>query len=773
MQKNISQSLSSAVVVIIAVSILYISIQFFIYLSLRDIIEGNAQAVQFENDFYTIVHNSMEMESDFLNFSLGYIPSHGTIQVQLDKNLSLIKQLLESENNESDLSLLKKLQANYHQLDRYIGSFVEGGLKTLEREILLKDINEIFFINRLLYLEQRESFQSHYSERQRNIESILIINIAAIVFISALVILAVIYSLIFRRILLGKIQFLQKRISSFAWLDTGEGHTFDYEDNDEFRIVFETLNRMSRTIKDQHYQLILNEKKYRYLFDNSTDALLLYSPESGQEDGNRSAFELFGCEDKEEFLALKLFSPEGNREKTGLNRQDILDHAFAEARSKGSALFEWSFRNKSGFDFQAVVMLSRISFNDRILFLTNIKDISRQKQEEENRIQFQKMLSLGTLAGGIAHDFNNVLGAIMSSAQLLLSPKRNIDEKSRNYADMILQASQRGADLTEKLLQFSRKKNSDYTSADLHLIANEICGILSQTSDKKIAIERDFRAERSFVFCNATEIQSILMNIAINAVHAMPEGGTLSFRTQNIRLDRDFCMVSSFNLEPGLFIELEIIDTGTGIPRENLQRIFEPFFTTKAQGEGTGLGLAAVYGVVQEHKGAVYVESEKGRGTTFRIRLPISENGTQQPAADNTLSSFFEEQGPQLTVLFVDDEDFLRQNNKDMLEEAGYRVILAESGSRAVSLFRDRHEEIDFVVMDMIMPVMNGLDAFKKMKETDPGCTVIFATGYMRKEDRQILEDQGAAGFLNKPYNFKDLDAVLKQLHKKNQEKQS
>ena len=247
-----------------------------------------------------------------------------------------------------------------------------------------------------------------------------------------------------------------------------------------------------------------------------------------------------------------------------------------------------------------------------------------------------------------------------------------------------------------------------------------------------------------------------LMNIVINASHAMPDGGEIQIETKNIHLDGTYCGASTFEIDPGEFIGIEVRDTGCGIPLDNLQKIFEPFYTTKERGKGTGLGLAAVYGIVQEHHGAINVYSEVGKGTSFHIFLPCSETSAILEQFDADVVA-----GTGQTLLLVDDEKFIRFTGQRILEKMGYKVLLAENGQEAVEIFQKQHTGISLVLMDMIMPEMNGHEAFIKMKGIDKNCKVIISSGFTKDESLDELKQLGLAGFIHKPFRFLELSQLL------------
>ena len=236
----------------------------------------------------------------------------------------------------------------------------------------------------------------------------------------------------------------------------------------------------------------------------------------------------------------------------------------------------------------------------------------------------------------------------------------------------------------------------------------------------------------------------------------MPDGGKLEIETRNITLDKNYCNASPFDISEGDYIEIKVRDTGCGIPQENLSKIFEPFFTTKKQGEGTGLGLASVFGTIQDHHGAINVYSELGTGTVFHLYLPCSVEVVKKEVHTEVVS--FQGSGQ---ILLVDDEELIRATGKYILKNLGYTVTLAKDGLEAVEIFEKQHSEIDLVIMDMIMPKMNGSDAFWKMKAIDEKCKVIISSGFTKDESLSELKKAGLAGFIQKPFRVAELSALL------------
>lgn len=377
-----------------------------------------------------------------------------------------------------------------------------------------------------------------------------------------------------------------------------------------------------------------------------------------------------------------------------------------------------------------------------------VDDVTREKAMEDELNTTRKMEAIGLLAGGVAHDFNNMLAAIMSATELLgfYLPDESVEPKSKKLHQMILDASNRAAGLTKQLLAFSRQADKVSTIIKLHEIIDETLIILKSSIDRRITMEVNLNATDDHIVGDPSLLQNSLLNLCINASHAMPEGGLLKISTHELEIDDLFCQTSSFTLESGKFIELEVRDSGCGIPQEDLVRIFEPFFTTKKEGKGTGLGLSTVYGTVQHHKGAITVYSEMDAGTVFKILLPLSSG---KEGEDRKEVEVLHGSG---CILVVDDEEIMRFTAKEILEKYGYTVLLAENGKEAVELFCNEESKIDLVLLDMIMPVMNGRDCFKRLKQIDPTVKVVLSSGFSREEDFQEMMQAGLSGFIRKPY---------------------
>ncbi len=380
------------------------------------------------------------------------------------------------------------------------------------------------------------------------------------------------------------------------------------------------------------------------------------------------------------------------------------------------------------------------------------RDMTEELRMRDKLLQSQKMRALGELAGGVAHDFNNMLGGIMGSAELLTRYVEK-DSKQADFLNIIITSSRRAADLTKKLLMFSRHTPSDMKAVDINLPVKEALDLLEHTADPRIRIIPNILNTPIMIKGDASLLQNAFLNLFINAVHAMPEGGCLWIETRFVELTTPTIKGLDQSLPPGIFAEVEVRDSGCGIPKELQQRIFEPFFTTKEQGAGTGLGLAAVFGTVNQHKGSISVYSEIGRGTVFKLLFPVTE---ENPVTLKELER--EYRGNNETVLVVDDEPAMQNASKGMLELMGMQVILAGNGLEALEIFRKKNPLIQLVLLDMTMPGMNGKDCFFELKKIRPDVKVIISSGFAPEKDIELMKEQGLSGFIRKPYQYRELN---------------
>jgi len=397
----------------------------------------------------------------------------------------------------------------------------------------------------------------------------------------------------------------------------------------------------------------------------------------------------------------------------------------------------------------------KIKWNDRPAILCFIRDITNEKKLEAQLQQAQKMEAVGTLAGGVAHDFNNLLQAILGYSDLLLMSKKE-GEKDWHELQQIKKAGLRAKELTSQLLTFSRKAESKPKPLDLNHEVEEVVKLLERTIPKMIEIELNLSHSLNVIMGDSFQLGQVLMNLAVNARDAMPDGGKLIIETNNIDLDEKY---SRFHLgvNPGKYVLLSMSDTGHGMDGETIGHIFEPFYTTKQVGRGTGLGLAMVYGIVKKHGGYITCYSEPNQGTTFKLYFPAVE--------ENALLEEIEKKHELIrgseSILLVDDEDYIRELGENILLEFGYKVIMVKSGEEALAIYSKRHDAIDLVILDLIMPGMGGKRCLKELFRIDSKVKVIVASGYSANGSVSDMIKSGAKGFISKPYSvYKMLKVV-------------
>jgi len=382
----------------------------------------------------------------------------------------------------------------------------------------------------------------------------------------------------------------------------------------------------------------------------------------------------------------------------------------------------------------------------------------RLKDLEERLRQAQKMEAIGTLAGGVAHDFNNILGAIIGYAELGLDPDQE-DERTNHYLKQIHQAGIRARDLVKQILTFSRKSEQQLIPLDVVPLVKETLKFLRSSLPTTIDIRLENRLEQAVILADPIQIHQILMNLSTNSAQAMREGrGVLEIGLAELELGP----TAEPGLDPpaGRYLELSVVDTGQGMDQATLERIFEPYFTTKEPGEGTGLGLAVVHGIVKSHGGEIRVESRPGQGAAFRIYLPLSQDETSE-------ESEAEEPAPlpgQERILLVDDEKALVDLNSQLLERLGYRVTGLTSSPEALELFSQDPGAFDLVITDQTMPRMTGTEMAKKMMRLRPDLPIILCTGYSDQISPESARRMGIKGFLFKPMVRLDLTSAIRQV---------
>lgn len=394
-------------------------------------------------------------------------------------------------------------------------------------------------------------------------------------------------------------------------------------------------------------------------------------------------------------------------------------------------------------------------------FIEYMRAEEDKHQMEDHLRQVQKLEAVGVLAGGIAHGMNNLLGGISAYASLVLEDTPETDPRRQDIKE-ILSASQRGGELTRNLLGFARKGRFQFEAVDINQSVRQVVRMLQSTLKKNIDISCRLDDRAGNVMADAGQLNQVIMNLCINAAHAMQDGGELHILT----IVKEIGQLASplAGLQPGKYVHLSVRDTGCGMSKQTLERAFEPFFTTKRQDEGTGLGLAMVYGTLQSHGGAVFIDSEPGKGTEVSAYFPTAKPPVHKPALPNIPEpSAIESQAAHYqSVLVVDDEPLIRASAKRILSRIGCEVFLAENGIEAVEQYKKNQDRIQLVILDIAMPIMDGPECFRRLRAINPQLPVVISTGYSDETQTDPLLLSGAVGLLPKPYDLTKMAALIK-----------
>lgn len=418
---------------------------------------------------------------------------------------------------------------------------------------------------------------------------------------------------------------------------------------------------------------------------------------------------------------------------------------------------EITHKKKNGEEFTAFLSISPI--RDARGQITNFvavhRDITEQKELEEQLRQSQKMEAIGRLAGGVAHDFNNLL-TVISGYSDMLSFMTQSDKKLHQYALEIQKAAERAGNLTNQLLIFSRKQISQPQHANLNEIINNFQKMISRLIGEDIDFQLNLSDSPLPVWVDVGHIEQVLMNLVVNARDAMPDGGRLQIRSR--KTHRKAIPVSPEDDKAEWFAVLEVSDTGIGMDAQTMRKIFEPFFTTKGLGKGTGLGLSTVYGIVQQSRGSIHVESQPGLGTTFFVYLPLSDEEPVQTSEKNGSRQYRGKSD--VTILVVEDEKFVRQLTASILQNSGYQVLSAGGAEEALEIAQQT-EKIDILLADVILPEMNGKTISDKISERHPKVQTIFMSGYTQEQvaDRGVYQEEHY--YIQKPFKPTDLLAKI------------
>lgn len=521
----------------------------------------------------------------------------------------------------------------------------------------------------------------------------------------------------------------------------------------ERKLAKEALEKSEKKYRRLYEESKKTEEVYRSLINSSADAIIISDLEGRTRHFNRAFSNIFGWT-LEEVQGKEIpYVPVAEKASTLALIKDIAKN--------GSSCQGLETRRYAKDGRLLDVSLSASRYDDHkgrpagILYI--LRDTSERRKLEAQLIQAQKMEAIGTLAGGIAHDFNNNLQTIFGFTEILLMGK---DESHPDYDKLqaMENSAQRAGNLTKRLLILGRKMENEFMPVNLNQEVHQVTEILERTIPKMIHIELHLEENLRMISADPVQLEQIMMNLGVNARDAMPDGGRLIFKTENVVLDESFC-AAHLGAIPGKYSLLAVSDSGHGMDVEVLEHMFEPFFTTKRTGGGTGLGLAMVYSIVKSHGGYILCSSESNRGTTFKIYLPAMELEADIVEPKETEASI---KGGNETILFVEDEETNRRVGEEILKGYGYNINLASDGESALEKYKAEGEKIDLIILDLIMPGIGGRRCLERLIKMDPLVKVIISTGYSTIGSKKEIMKLGASEFISKPYDAKRMLSVVR-----------
>jgi len=501
------------------------------------------------------------------------------------------------------------------------------------------------------------------------------------------------------------------------------------------------------------HALIESEERFRILSDNSPVGIALARPDGMFEYLNPRFTEIFGYSIEDlpdsETLLKRLFPNPSYRDLVRYFYREDLEN-FAKHGKVGERVV--TIRVRGGSDR---IMHSRMVVLGNGKQLMTYEDITDLKKMEAELFHAQNMEAVATLAGGIAHAFNNILMGIQGYTALMISETK-ADHPAYGRLKRIEKQVKSGSDLTNQLLAFSSGGRYEVKPCNLNDIIEKTSNAFGQTR-KDITIQKSLESDIWAVEIDQVQVEQVLVNLYVNAQQAMPDGGELTLKTRNVTLDEAY--VRNYKVRPGDYVMVSVTDTGMGIDERTKERIFEPFFITREMGRGRGLGLASAYGIIRGHQGIINIYSEEGQGTTFNLFLPA----TDKAAVKETVPPRGLLEGSE-TILFVDDEDVIIDVNREILESLGYKVVAAKSGQEAIEVYRKLRGKIGLVILDMIMPGMDGEATYDSLRKINDDVRVILSSGYSKNEQAKAILEKGCQAFIQKPFSISDLSMTIRQV---------
>jgi PAS domain S-box-containing protein len=517
----------------------------------------------------------------------------------------------------------------------------------------------------------------------------------------------------------------------------------------------ERTDVLQEYLKLHNQWLTETEQKYTALVEVSKTGILYLKEDATVFDCNTVAEEMLG-QKKDEIVGRRITTIMPEREK--IKADEIIVKILTDVIQLGVEKVMNGCMVGSGYrEIPIELYFKKMQKGSEQHIICMIRDITTMQQIEDQLITSQKFEGLGVLMGGMVHNFKNVMTSIMGYSSLMKTMVGG-DAKLNRYLNIIETSCARAADLSKEVLNAGKKQDTSKSLLNINTLVERSVVLFEECMDKRFTVEKDLDASLSCAEVNEGQIEQVMLNLLINARDAMPDGGKIFLKTQNLYLNYEACK-NYQNVTGGNFVEIVVKDTGSGIHKDIQRNIFNPFFTTKEEEKGTGLGLATVERIVKSHRGFVEVFSKYGEGATFKIYLPAAKNSviTSQDTATHK-----EKRSGSETILAVDDENIIIRTITESLGSLGYNVISASDGCEAVKLFVENKSKIDLIILDLMMPAMNGYEAFKEIKAMDPCSKIILCTGYVADDSVQEMLNNGVKGLLKKPYRIEDLSRAVR-----------